>query len=149
MRPQPYILARTFSEAHSFARDYLGLKHGEYRVVNTPSTLKSVRGADLILAPGWEGRFDRFAMKGALRWTRMDVIDAKDLDDLIPAGEQMALVEAPTQDPSQRALPEPELVDEVAAKRRARRRRCDECGLLIEPGEVEAHTSEHLPVGVR
>lgn len=75
MAAAPYILARNLKEAHGFAREELGLKHGRYRVVNTPSTLKSLRNVDLHLVPGWQNRFDRFAMKGALRWTRMNVID--------------------------------------------------------------------------
>lgn len=73
----PYILARTMKEAHDFARETLGLPYGRYRIVNSPSTIKSVRGADLYLAPGHGARFDRFAMKGAIRWTRMNVIDVE------------------------------------------------------------------------
>lgn len=71
----PYILARTLKEAHDFARGELGLRNGQYRVVNSSGTLKSVRNADLYLLPGWERRYDRFAVKSALRWTRMNVID--------------------------------------------------------------------------
>jgi len=73
---QPYILARTMKEAHSFARGELGLAHGKYRVVTHASTIKSVRNADLYLVPGWDKRHDRFPVKGAIRWTRMNVIDA-------------------------------------------------------------------------
>lgn len=73
----PYILARTMKEAHDFARETLGLPYGRYRIVNSPSTIKSVRGADLYLVPGHGARFDRFAMKGAIRWTRMHVIDVE------------------------------------------------------------------------
>lgn len=75
MAAAPYILARSMKEAHAFAREELGLVHGRYRIVNTASTLKSVRGVDLYLVPGWQNRFDRFGMKGAIRWTRMNVID--------------------------------------------------------------------------
>lgn len=75
MAAQPYVLARTMKDAHNFARDELGLVYGNYRVVNSPSTIKSVRGADLFLVPGYQNRFDRFAMKGAIRWTRMNVRD--------------------------------------------------------------------------
>lgn len=71
----PYILARTLKEAHEYARGELGLTVGHYRIVNSSGTLKSVRGADLHLVPGWERRYDRFAMQSALRWTRMNVID--------------------------------------------------------------------------
>lgn len=71
----PYILARNLKEAHAFAREQLGLRQGHYRIVNHASTIKSVRGADLYLVPGWENRYDRFATKGAMRWTRMNVID--------------------------------------------------------------------------
>lgn len=78
MASQPYILARTIKAAHDFARGPLGLVHGQYRVVNSASTLKAVRNADLYLVPGWQNRFDRFAMQGALRWTRMNVIDTAD-----------------------------------------------------------------------
>lgn len=77
MAAAPYILARTMKEAHEFARGDLGLTYGHYRIVNSPSTIKSVRGADLYLVPGHQNRFDRFAMKGAIRWTRMNVIDVE------------------------------------------------------------------------
>ena len=78
MAAAPYILARSIKEAHDFARGELGLVHGGYRVVNTASTLKSVRGVDLFLVPGWQNRFARFALKGAIRWTRMNVRDWAD-----------------------------------------------------------------------
>lgn len=71
----PYILARNLKDAHAFAREELGLRQGHYRIVNHASTIKSVRNADLYLVPGWENRYDRFATKGAMRWTRMNVID--------------------------------------------------------------------------
>lgn len=71
---QPYILARTMKDAHAFARGPLGLPHGKYRVVTHASTIKSVRKANLFLVPGYEKRYDRFAINGALRWTRMNPI---------------------------------------------------------------------------
>lgn len=99
---QPYILARTMKEAHDFARETLGLQYGRYRIVNSPSTIKSVRGVTLYLVPGHEQRFDRFAMKGAIRWTRMDVYDVAERgapgaepepepDGLVPPGVQQSL----------------------------------------------------------
>lgn len=102
MAAHPYVLARTIRAAHLFAREELGLAHGQYRLINHPSTVKSVRGADLYLVPGWQNRFDRFAMKGALRWTRMNVIDVAKLaqepagvpDGLSPAGEQLTIEDA-------------------------------------------------------
>lgn len=69
-----YILAKSLKEAHRFAQDVLGLDRGHYRVVNSPSTLTSVRYADLHLVPGWDNRFDKFPMRGALKWTKMNVI---------------------------------------------------------------------------
>lgn len=99
----PYILARTFAEAHTFAREDLGLQPGHYRVVNSAGTLKAVRGADLYLVPGWDSRFDRFPIKTALRWTRMNVIDvaerqaeepAEGGDDLDRVGEQTTIEDA-------------------------------------------------------
>lgn len=146
MAAAPYILARSLKEAHEFARGELGLPHGRYRVVNHPSTLKSVRGADLHLVPGYQNRFDRFAMKGALRWTRMNVIDHTEgvvggavEDDLEPAGEQLMIVSAEEAhsflvDTSNGdnmvseggpVAPEPE-TDDV----KRRRSRCKTCGTL-------------------
>lgn len=96
----PYILARTMKDAHVFARETLGLPYGSYRIVNSPSTIKSVRGVDLYLVPGHQNRFDRFAMKGAIRWTRMNVIDVEvdglpqaepEPDGLQPPGVQMSM----------------------------------------------------------
>lgn len=85
----PYILAKSLREAHVFAREQLGLERGRYRVVNTASTVSSMRGSDLYLVPGYENRFDRFAMRGALRYTRLNVIDvaakAKEPDFVVVA----------------------------------------------------------------
>lgn len=80
----PYILARTLKEAHAYARGVLGLTVGHYRVVNSAATVKSVRNVDLHLVPGWQNRYDRFAMKSALRWTRMNVIEAPKETPLTP-----------------------------------------------------------------
>lgn len=95
----PYILAKSLREAHVFAREQLGLERGRYRVVNTASTVSSMRGSDLYLVPGYKNRFDRFAMKGALRYTRLNVIDVEQMqaeepvmDDLEPAGVQLTLI---------------------------------------------------------
>lgn len=95
----PYILAKSLREAHVFAREQLGLERGRYRVVNTASTVSSMRGSDLYLVPGYENRFDRFAMRGALRYTRLNVIDVEQMqaeepvmDDLEPAGVQLTLI---------------------------------------------------------
>ena len=148
---QPYILARTMKEAHGFARETLGLQYGSYRIVNSPSTIKSVRGAELYLVPGYQNRFDRFAMKGAIRWTRMTVIDVAVqglpvaepepvepepvTDGLEPAGVQITIDEMLALNQTSNgdnmvaeggpAEPEPE------AKPKAKRRsRCKECGLL-------------------
>lgn len=146
MAGAPYILARTMKEAHSFARDVLGLTYGHYRIVNTPATLKSVRGVELHLVPGWQNRFDRFTMKAAMRWTRMEVIEhnedevLEEPDDLEPAGTQLAL--APEPEPVVEQQPEEPKGPEV----KRRRRRCKECGVLVDPDEVESHAQSHLPV---
>ena len=71
----PLILARTFKDAHAFAQEKLGLRFGYYRVVNSPGSIKAVRGVSLYLVPGWEKRPDRFSMKSAIRFTRNTVID--------------------------------------------------------------------------
>lgn len=71
----PLILARTFKDAHTFAREQLGLSHGYYRVVNSAGTIKAVRGVDLYLVPGWNKRPDRFTMTSAIKWCRLNVID--------------------------------------------------------------------------
>lgn len=133
----PYVLARTFQEAHDFARDELGLAHGDYTVVNHPSTLKSVRGADLHLAPGHQNRFDRFAMAGALRWTRMNVVDhTQDViagaveDDLEPAGEQMMIVSDTEADSFVREQDETQEAEEPDGDVKRRRSRCKSCGTL-------------------
>lgn len=182
MASAPYILARTFSGAHAFARGDLGLVHGQYRVVTSVSTIKSVRGADLHLVPGWERRFDGHTMRTALRWTRMNVIDhsqeqaeapTPETDGLEPAGTQPEITEGAdpalvaefeaflngdaehphddaesttepesTDEPEQAEAP----VEEPAAETPVRRRRrCKECGLLVDPDEVDEHAASHLP----
>lgn len=75
MAGAPLILARTFAEAHAYAMEDLGLSKGQYRVVNSAAGLSGIRGCDLHLVPGYEGRFDRFKIAGALRYTRLNVID--------------------------------------------------------------------------
>lgn len=75
MAGAPLILARTFSDAHHYAQDELGLGKGQYRVVNSAAGLSGLRGCDLHLVPGYENRFDRFKIAGALRYTRLNVID--------------------------------------------------------------------------
>ncbi len=99
MARAPFILARNNREASAFAREHLGLDRGKYRVVMSPSTLSSVRGVDLYLVPGWEKRHDRFAMKGALRYARLNQIEVQPdqnpaavPDDLDPPGVQLSLV---------------------------------------------------------
>lgn len=155
----PYICARNFGEAHRFAREELGLEKGQYRLVASPSTISGRRGTNLYLVPGWERRSDRFALKSALRWTRLAVIDVAEQrqdaapDDLEPTGEQLTafdadaflrvgfedFVIAPVPDVEAAKHPEPQVV--------RRRRRCKECGLLIDPDEVDQHAAEHLPGG--
>lgn len=71
----PLILARTFKDAHAYAQGKLGLTIGYYRVVNSPGTIKAVRGRDLHLVPGWDKRPDRFSMRSAIRYCRNTVID--------------------------------------------------------------------------
>lgn len=212
----PYILARTLKDAHEFARDELGLSRGRYRVVTSPSTLSGRRGTDLYLVPGHENRHDRFAMRGALRYTRLNVIDVAtqaeapaELDGLTPEGTQPELTEGadpalvaefeafltqgvadeetagtpesaagdPVDDDWKAELEkhlEPEgfeppetltandvirlaaepdkpaaevLAEEPAPadETKRRRRRCKECGVLVEPDEVEQHAAEHFP----
>lgn len=171
MTAAPYVLARTMADAHAFARDELGLPPGHYRIVNSPSTVKGIYGTDLYLVPGWETRFDRFSMKSALRWTRLNKIDveewrARRLDGLEPPGEQLTILDATDFFPLdaiaeevveerqvaalERGMPT-SLVAQIGStegepkSRRRRRKRCDDCGLLIEPDEWDEHQSEHLP----
>lgn len=161
----PYILARSLREAHTFARETLGLAHGHYRILNSAGTLKSVRNVDLYLVPGWRKRYDRFAMQSTLRWTRMNVIDvektpveapAPEPDGLAPAGVQLSFDELfghigqATSDMVSEggpAAPEPEATPaEPEAKEpevKRRRRRCKECGVLVEPDEVDSHAKDH------
>lgn len=148
----PYVLARTLKEAHDFGREELGLRVGHYRVVSSAGTIKSVRGADLYLVPGWERRFDVFSMRSAIRWTRMNVKD-------VAAGEPEPepqpeapnnLVLATTWEDNQTLFEVPEGTPEVASvpapepETKRRRRRCKECGELVQPDDVERHANDHL-----
>lgn len=153
MAPKPFILARTFGEAHAFARETLGLVHGEYRVVSSAGTLKSVRGVDLYLAPGWDRRYDRFQMKGALRWTYMNVIRWEDLvaevpeppDGLTPLGVQLEIVAGcGAKVPSSREVEQVSPVEDAPAEPRRRRRRCKQCDALVDPDDVDQHGADHL-----
>jgi len=71
----PLILARSFKDAHAFANDELGLSNGYYRVVNSAGTIKACRNVDIFLVPGWDKRPDRFTMKSALKWCRLNIRD--------------------------------------------------------------------------
>lgn len=95
----PHILARTLKEAHDFAKSR-GFERGRYRVINSSGTLKSVRNVDLFLVPGWERRYDRFQMKSAIRWTRMNIIDVAKLEEPAPVVDPFASVETITFDES-------------------------------------------------
>ena len=198
----PYILARTLRDAHEFAREELGLPRGKYRIVTSPSTLSGRRGTEIYLVPGHENRHDRFAMRGALRYTRLTVIDVAKMraealedgtDGLNPPGTQSSITEgadpalvaefeaflngdaehpheqteesdahefviaehlpedidAPLDESggSHEDFDEPQAEEPVPADdtTKRRRRRCKECGILVEPDEVEQHAAEHLP----
>lgn len=71
----PLILARTFRDAHAYAQGKLGLSIGHYRVVNSPGTLKAVRGTEIHLVEGWDKRPDRFSMKSAMRYCHNRIVD--------------------------------------------------------------------------
>lgn len=90
----PYILAKSFEDAHGFARGELGVERGSYRVVTSPSAISAVRGADLHLVKGWEKRADRFAFATALKYTRLNVIDHTD-DEPVAAAEVQQPVPQP------------------------------------------------------
>ena len=138
----PYILGRNYEESHKFARVDLGLEPGTYRVVSSPATLSAVRGADLYLVPGWDSRYDRFAMQGALKWTRMNIIDVAEQElesepepvtneeahDFVINGDNMISEGGPVH-------PEPEPSVQGNSARR-RRSRCKECGTLHFKGEA-------------
>lgn len=167
----PLILARSFTEAHAFAADVLGLEKGRYRVITSPSSISGLRGCDLHLVPGYENRFDRFAMKGALKYTRLNVITHEETpaevpDESFERGPDAIVItndEAHTffadslQGPSFEDSPQESSNEDIAEEtsneeavqaeepaKRTRRRRCSDCGLLIEPDQVEAHAAEHL-----
>lgn len=77
--PAPLILAQSFKAAHQYATEELGLSVGHYRVVTTAGTIKAVRGVDIHLVPGWEKRPDRFTMRSALKWSRLNIVDVEKL----------------------------------------------------------------------
>lgn len=91
----PKIVARNYTEAHKFARETLGLPKGQYRVVTSPSSLMGMSG-EVHLAPGWDKRPDRFAIRGKLKYSRLTVID-HEADEVeieeTPAEEQESIEE--------------------------------------------------------
>jgi len=76
----PKIVARNFSEAHAFARDYLGLPVGRYRVISSSAALFG-RSGDVYLVPGWDKRPDRFAIQNKIRYSRLNFINVETLED--------------------------------------------------------------------
>lgn len=146
MAAAPYILARNFTDAHVFARDVLGLDRGYYRVVTSPSSISGMRGADLHLVPGYQNRPDRFTLRSVLRWTRMNIVDHTQAKEPVDT--------SPDAVPGQQALPGTEAEDTgngdnmvseggPATEVKQRRRRCRECGILVDPEDVEDHKKDH------
>lgn len=132
MTTAPYILGGSFAESHRFAQETLGLGRGLYRIVTSAASLKAVRGVDLYLVPGWEKRYDRFQIRSALRWTRMNVIDAADLE---PRAEEPAAPE-PEPDGLQPAGTQPSLWDTLLEGVEERNPR-DAAGVLT-PEDIQA-----------
>lgn len=161
----PYILARTLREAHDFAQNELGLGRGHYRLVNSVGTVKAVRDVDLFLVPGWKQRYDRFAMQSALRFCKMNQIDVDEWrkqrdeapmqtpvetpDGLEPPGIQQSIFDdffaiAGAEGPLH-VVDEPLVEEPAKTEPKRRRRRCKDCGELVEPDLVDQHAAEHLP----
>lgn len=117
--PAPLILARTFKDAHTYAKDELGLKIGHYRVVNAPGTLKAVRNTTLHLVPGWDKRPDRFGMRAAMRYGRNEIVDVAALRAEEPAEQPVVdptpegtdFFDAVIASEESEPLPEPTCVD--------------------------------------
>lgn len=160
-----YILARNLKEAHAFARGELGLRPNRYRIVTNPGVLRSIRGADLHLVPGWERRLDRHSLKMALRWTRMNVIEAEAPEveqnpegDIVPISDEEAsaffdvnnILPADIDAPLDQPTPDedtsngdnmlfegapPAPEPEEPVKTGRRRSRCKECGVLHFKGD--------------
>ena len=86
----PLILARTFKDAHTFAEEKLGLRIGHYRVVNSAGTIKACRDVNLYLVPGWDKRPDRFTMGSAIKWCRLNIVDAAEMADVEPQAPEPA-----------------------------------------------------------
>lgn len=189
----PYILSHKRSEAHAYAQDVLDVPRGYYRIVTSPSSIRGPRGANLYVLPGWERRNDRFSMKTALKFTRLNVImvEAEPVAEEPPAGpterdlevayrynalrdlnqepdglepegftpylepegweppetlnaEQILRLAAGESGAEVAPMEEREQAEEPAPKR-TRRRRCPDCGTLVEPEEIEEHRASHLP----
>lgn len=69
------IVARTYTEAHAFAKGTLGLARGQYRVATSPAALTGLpMSVEVHLVPGYEKRGDAFVVKDRLRWTRAKVV---------------------------------------------------------------------------
>lgn len=132
----PYILAKTMRDAHNFARE-IGLAKGHYYLVNSPSSISGRRGSDLYLVPGWERRHDRFAMRSALKYTRLNVIYVGEEREDAPTPE----VTITNQEAHDFLTDEPESEE---TQRRTRRRRCPECEELVEPADLEKHAASHF-----
>ena len=142
---RPLILASSMRAAHQHARDALSLERGQYRVVTSASTIKSVRNTELHLVPGWERRFDRFAMKSAMRWCHLKIVEAEAEK---PHQEPGLFDEKPFRTIFDDRDEKPAVVEEEPREVKRRRRRCKRCGVLVEPDEIEQHLADHLPEGV-
>lgn len=163
MAATPLILAKNLREAHDFARETLGLSRGQYRIATSPSSISGRRGVDLYLVPGYLQRHDRFSWRGAIRYTRLNVIDVAAQAELFEHFASQEVTRA-------RARAESEIADQltllsddvtesltsngdnmiaegspIEPSVRRRRRRCKECGVLVEPDDVERHAADHFP----
>lgn len=155
----PRIIARDWTSAHAFARETLGFDRGTYVVVTGAVSLSGIRNVDVYLAPGWRCRPDRFSIQSALRWGRLNVINAERVS--ADPVEQEVLAEELGQPVDEDVLERAEHRDAVETFQDAyadsqlpperqptrRRRRCKECGVLVHPDEVDIHSAEHEEVG--
>lgn len=74
MRDKVYIVARSRREASAYAAD-TGLTRNDYRVISEAGQVRAARHGAIHLVPGWQQHPRRYAIKTALRFARIPVMD--------------------------------------------------------------------------
>lgn len=150
----PRVIAKDYRDAVRFARDVLGVSPTRVRVVNSVASLAGF-GYTLHLAPGWERNPAVHAIRNKIKYKRgIEIIDhaAEIKKESTRPVETIQITEVVYDDavadafePNVAAvlIPDGAFDTPAPSKPRKYRKRCKQCGEMVEPAEVDAHAAAH------